>query len=124
MLLSKKLRNCNFGRDVRGSISTKLTSLLFVRTKVCNFGKNSTKESNVNINIVHLFSKNGTTKRMKHRVQNLPTSNVGIDTSNSIVIYNQSAQTIKMGHVLKLDNLIVRQINGIKLILPKIHSKG
>lgn len=52
------------------------------------------------------------------------TSNVGIDTSNSVVIYKQSTQTVKMRKVFQLDNLIVRQIHSVKLVLPKIeHEK-
>lgn len=49
------------------------------------------------------------------------TSNVGIDTRNSIIINNQSTQTIKERKVFKLNNLIVRQINGVELVLP--HEK-
>lgn len=45
------------------------------------------------------------------------TSYVGIDTGNSVVIYKQGAQSIKIWHVFQLHNLIVRQINGIKLVL-------
>lgn len=119
ILLSNKLKNCNLGSEARGSISTKLTSLLFVRTKVCNFGENSAAESNVK----HL-------KKVKTRYIALVfffkkklTSNVGIDSSNSIVVNNQSTQTIKKRHVLELHNLIVRQINSIKLILQTPQSK-
>ena len=49
------------------------------------------------------------------------TSNVGIDTRNSIIINNQSTQTIKERKVFKLNNLIVRQINCVELVLP--HEK-
>lgn len=51
------------------------------------------------------------------------TSNVGIDTRNSIIINNQSTQTIKERKVFKLNNLIVRQINCVELVLPNMKKE-
>lgn len=51
------------------------------------------------------------------------TSNAGIDTRNSIIINNQSTQTIKERKVFKLNNLIVRQINCVELVLPNMKKE-
>lgn len=50
------------------------------------------------------------------------TPNVRVDSSNSVVVYKQSTQSVKVRQVFKLYNLIVRQINGVKLVLEKQKS--
>ena len=45
------------------------------------------------------------------------TIKIGIDTCDSVIVNQQSAKTIQVWEVFKLDNLIVRQVNCVKLVL-------
>ena len=55
-------------------------------------------------------------ERERGRERDRVTSDVRVDAGNSVVIYKQSAQSVEMGQVFELNNLIVGEIDGVELV--------